>query len=669
MKHIISISLGSSQRDYHIKTIILGYPLDIQRIGTNGDDILAAILVASYDGQVDAISLHTQSPGFSLTSNAKPSPTTMRLLAMADSTPAWQGCHIRTALERWAIKCVADTHPSLVRHRHILFLQGLDSYHLIEALQPYYPTLTFADPLLDTGKAWLPALRTRAQLAAYAQTLYPLTFVTSPHTRSIRLGNLKQTKQIASLFARADVVVGDMEIFQHLAPDDLRKLTLITNAPTVQDIKDMRERGLETLITMTPSLHSEHPYVTSDVLEAMIAVMHPHTNTLNETHIFDFLAQSGWQPTIQHLNPTNKVSFAFVVHPLQTRHLLRHPRFRFARYLPERLVEWIAAYSPPLYLSRIRGIRSKATGKEVEGILLSLAATPREMMRRPPWFTYRRLLKAASWAERKGARIMGLGAFTSVVGDAGATVAHHSTIGITSGNALTVAATLETAKRAILMMGGRVDRGQAVVIGATGSIGAACARLLAMAIHDVVIVAPRPERLLALKMQIEQETPTARVVAATHADGHCDDADLIITTTSSLQGGVLNIHRLKPGAVVCDVARPPNVLPHEVATRPDVLVIESGEVRLPGTPDFGFDIGLPPGIAYACLAETALLAMEEMYNDYTVGRAIDLKRVKTVYRLMKRHGLELAEFRSFGKELTPAMIAEKRRLAEEKRKG
>src|SRR5439155_10018068 len=172
----------------------------------------------------------------------------------------------------------------------------------------------------------------------------------------------------------------------------------------------------------------------------------------------------------------------------------------------------------PLYLSRIRGIRSKATGEEVEGLLFTLGATPREMMGRAPSFTYRRLIRAARMAERMGARIMGLGAFTSVVGDAGITVAQKSDIGITSGNSLTVAATLEAAKRAVLLMGGRVDKGRAVVIGATGSIGSVCARLLAQAVGDVVLVAPRPEKLLALKQLIERETPDAHVVAATHAD-------------------------------------------------------------------------------------------------------------------------------------------------------
>ena len=49
-------------------------------------------------------------------------------------------------------------------------------------------------------------------------------------------------------------------------------------------------------------------------------------------------------------------------------------------------------------------------------------------------------------AAAQGAQIVGLGAFTKVVGDAGVTVARRASIPVTTGNSLTIAATLETAK-------------------------------------------------------------------------------------------------------------------------------------------------------------------------------------------------------------------------------
>jgi predicted amino acid dehydrogenase len=325
----------------------------------------------------------------------------------------------------------------------------------------------------------------------------------------------------------------------------------------------------------------------------------------------------------------------------------------------------VAAYIPPLYVSRVTGGQSPTTGQRIEGYLISLGATPRQMMRHDERFTYRQLNRAARMAERRGARIMGLGAFTSVVGDAGITVAHEADIAITSGNSLTVAATLEAAKQAVIKMGATdLTRGKAMVVGATGSIGSVCARLLAQAIHDVVLVSIEPEKLIDLKRTILAETPGASVTIATHPDELAGECDLIVTATSAFGQRIIDISICKPGAVICDVARPADIGPAEAALRPDVLVIESGEVLIPGRIDFGYDIGLPPGTAYACLAETALLAMEGRFEDYTLGRNISIERVKEIYRLFKKHQFQIAGLRSFGAYVTDEDLARKRALAE-----
>jgi predicted amino acid dehydrogenase len=328
----------------------------------------------------------------------------------------------------------------------------------------------------------------------------------------------------------------------------------------------------------------------------------------------------------------------------------------------------VAAYIPPLYISRITGGQSPTTGQRIEGHLISLGATPRQMLRHGERFTYRRLNQAARMAERKGARIMGLGAFTSVVGDAGITVAHEADIAITSGNSLTVAATLEAAKQAVIKMGkSNLTTGKAMVVGATGSIGSICARLLAQAIFDVVLVSIEPEKLIDLKRTIESEAPGAHVTIGTRAEDLLADCDLIVTATSAFGQRIIDITQCKPGAVICDVARPPDINPAEAALRPDVLVIESGEVLIPGNIDFGYDIGLPPKTAYACLAETALLAMEGRFEDYTLGRNITIERVKEIYHLFKKHQFQLAGLRSFGRYVTDADVARKRELADQLR--
>lgn len=670
MKRIVSISLGSAARDYHFTTAILGQNIEIRRMGANGDTTRAGDLVREFDGKVDAIGLGGLTPVFRVGAARYPHQEAIHIAAQARRTAVVDGGVLKGTLERWAVAQAVRKIPGIFRYKRILLTSGIERYQLAQALSQYDAELRFADPLVHLGLPFLPVPRSIEQLELYAATALPiLALLPYRLLHPIALGQEGHDPSAEALFNWAQVVAGDFAYIRRFAPADLSGKTIITDDPSPAEIADLRSRGVTTLVTMHPPLSDERPFVATDVLEAVIAAIQESSRQPGEAEALDFIAAAGWGPTVQDLNPRPKPKFAFVIHPLRTSLIANDPRFRFTRHLPPRMVERVAALIPPLYLSKIRGIRSKATDEEAEGILLTLGTTPREMMRRPPSFTYKRLIRAARMAERMGAQIMGLGAFTSVVGDAGITVAQKADIGITSGNSLTVAATLEAAKRAVVLMkGGRPEHVRAVVIGATGSIGSVCARLLAQAVRDVVLIAPRAERLLLLKQQIEQETPGARVIAATHPDAYIGDADLIITTTSALTGKVINVDKLKPGAVVCDVARPPDVKEEDAARRPDVLIVESGEIVLPGEPDFGFDIDMPPGTAYACLSETALLAMDGKFGDYTLGRNIEMDRVKEMYRLWQKHGLQLAGLRSFGVYVTDEMIEEKRRLAEERRK-
>ena len=213
-----------------------------------------------------------------------------------------------------------------------------------------------------------------------------------------------------------------------------------------------------------------------------------------------------------------------------------------------------------------------------------------------------------------------------------------------------------------------LTRGRAMVVGATGAIGSVCSRLLAHAVKDVVLVSIEPDRLDALQRTILEETPGARVAIATEAGDLAADCDLIITATSAFGQRVLDLSCCRPGAVVCDVALPPDISEEEAAVRPDVLVVESGEVVIPGPVDFGYDIGLPPGTAYACLAEAALLAMEGRFECYTLGRNIEIHRIKEIFRLFRKHGFQIAGLRSAGHVLTDEDFAAKRTLAERLRR-
>jgi predicted amino acid dehydrogenase len=303
---------------------------------------------------------------------------------------------------------------------------------------------------------------------------------------------------------------------------------------------------------------------------------------------------------------------------------------------------------PPLVYCKMENIISP-TGAEAEGWLISVGGTPREMLARNPEFTYRRLLQAAEMAEKMGAQIMGLGAFTKVVGDAGVTVARRARIPVTTGNSYSASGALWAAADAMRRMGlveidskTRKVKAKTMVIGANGSIGSVSARLLAMAFEEVVLAGLNMDKLERLKQSILEDTPDAKVTCSTNYDEQLHDMDMIVTSTSGAGKKILDITRVKPGCVITDVARPLDLPASEVAKRPDVLVIESGEIELPTEVRGMKSIGLPHNVIYACLAETIVLALEGRFEVFTIGRDTEWEKVKEIYRLGIKHGMKLA---------------------------
>ncbi len=294
---------------------------------------------------------------------------------------------------------------------------------------------------------------------------------------------------------------------------------------------------------------------------------------------------------------------------------------------------------PPMVLGKIEFQKGQ---KRIEGLLIGLPDTPDVMMSHPPEHTYRKLERAARVGENWGAGIFGLGAYTSVIGDAGVTLARRVQIGVTTGNSLTVFAVVETLRRVSAGFGRPLSSVSVGVVGATGSIGSACCRLLASEVHCLYLIAPRLEKLNTLKEEILKNHPRMTLQGYTRLeDAPVSEIDVLIFATSS-RGNALDIRRVKSGAILLDVALPHDVTDEMLKLRSDVYVLDAGEMRLPGAFHSTFPLPLPDGVVYACLAETMLLALENIYQDYSLGRDIHPQRVQQIASLATRYGFEPA---------------------------
>ncbi|MBS3977439.1 MAG: shikimate dehydrogenase [Syntrophomonadaceae bacterium] len=342
--------------------------------------------------------------------------------------------------------------------------------------------------------------------------------------------------------------------------------------------------------------------------------------------------------------------FAFMIHPIDISDVSR--KFKIASKLPDSWVEGAVKYIPSLKVSHITGVKSAHS--EIEGWFVGCPLTTRQMLNLPPDYVLQKIIKTGRLAEKLGAQILGLGAMTSVVGDAGVTVAKNLGIAVTTGNSYTVATAMEGTRKAAQMMGIELEKAEIAVIGATGSIGAVCARLMAKETKYLTLVARSEDKLDRLAAKIMEETGLAVKVTRNIKEA-IRRAKIIITVTSD-GGAVIEPEDLLPGAVVCDVARPRDVSKKVVETRDDVLVIEGGVVEVPGNVNFNFNFGFPPKTSYACMAETMMLALEGRLENFTLGRDLSLEQVEETERLAAKHGFKLAGFRSFERAILPEQI-------------
>jgi fatty aldehyde-generating acyl-ACP reductase len=348
--------------------------------------------------------------------------------------------------------------------------------------------------------------------------------------------------------------------------------------------------------------------------------------------------------------------FAFIIHPISaSKDVARHQKYRYAKYLPEFLVEEIIRRKDPLVASHITGIKS-TTGVEAEGWFIICPLTPRQLLTLPIDFIYKRLIQCGRLAEDLGAKILGLGAFTSVVGDGGVTVAKNLDIAVTTGNSYTVATAIEATIDGARRMEINMPLARVAIVGATGSIGRTCARILAPTAGSLSLVARDLDRLEAVKDELGPEL-NAKTTCYDSVSAGLDGADVIVTVTSALDV-VIHPKDLKPGSVVCDVARPRDVSVRVAKERDDVLVIEGGVVAVPGDVNFNFNFGFPEKMAYACMSETMMLALEGQYESFTLGKTVSAEQVNHTTYLAQKHGFHLAGYRSFEKEVTDQKIEE-----------
>ncbi len=335
--------------------------------------------------------------------------------------------------------------------------------------------------------------------------------------------------------------------------------------------------------------------------------------------------------------------FAFLIHPRNPQDMFKVSEV-FQQMTLDEIEETIKCI-PPVAGGEIMDPKGKHIGWTIV-----IPLTARQMLERENLHLAKmRIIQAIEKARELGCQLIGLGMFTSsLTGGGGKLIGKIAGMGVTNGNSLTAAVTVLGVEKLVTLLDKELDN---IAIVGVGSVGFAVAQILAERKLPLLLIG-RSGKKLRKQLDFLLRFSRAEIQISTNIKDILT-RDIIIATTSA-NGTIIRPEYLAPGAIVYDVTQPKNTSSLVIEARPDVLVVDGALVSTPNF-DWGMDIGLKPGIAYACLAETLLLYLEGRYENYSIGEVTALQ-ASEMHDLMEKHGFELAPFQSFGRLLDNNML-------------
>lgn len=306
MKHIVSVSLGSSKRDARAERDLLGEHVVIERIGTDGDLRRFARMLTELDGKVDAIGLGGMDRWLYVERRRYEIRDAARLARLVRRTPVVDGSGIKNTWEKHLITDYLPRHAGLeFRGRTVLQVSSVDRYGMAEAFARAGADVVYGDFLFALG---LPIrLRTLRQVRILAAILLPV-LTKLPITMLYPTGAKQETivPKWERDYARAEVLAGDFLFIRRHLPADLRGKTILTNTVTPDDVAMLRDRGARLLVTTTPELDGRS--FGTNVLEGtLVAISGRPPEAWRPADYLEWMERLNFRPRIEPLAPVPAV--------------------------------------------------------------------------------------------------------------------------------------------------------------------------------------------------------------------------------------------------------------------------------------------------------------------------------------------------------------------------
>jgi len=228
----------------------------------------------------------------------------------------------------------------------------------------------------------------------------------------------------------------------------------------------------------------------------------------------------------------------------------------------------------------------------------------------------------------------------------------HIESGVTTGRIYTSKIIIDTIEEVVKRL--ELNRGkiQIAIVGAAGSIGTACAQLLAKQDFSNILLVDLSDKNDWISKLIENVKNIKRSISIEQSNKieAIKNSDIIIAVTNKPEA-LIRSENLKPGAIIVDDAQPSDVDSDIIFKRKDVLVLEGGVAHVSGV-DSHFSVGLKhKEDLFSCLAEVVILSAMGHEGDFQVGEMfkLDSGAFDKIEKQAKTMGFKIGEFQNFHK--------------------
>lgn len=296
IKRVVSISLGSSKRDFRAELELLGQAVLVERIGCDGDFRRFSAMFAELDGKADALGIGGADLYVWASGRRYVFRDVARAVSGARTTPVLDGSGLKNSIERETVRWLQRQGLIDFPRARTLLVSTVDRFGLGEELAAMGGPVVYGD-IMFCLHIPIP-IRRLATLQAVARALLP-AITRMPFKWLYPTGSSQE--RIEPRFARyyqwADVIAGDFHYIKRHMPERLEGKTVLTNTIREADVALLRERGVARLVTSTPEIAGKSPG--TNVLEALIvALSGKRPDELSQDDYMAHVSQMGWQPRV-----------------------------------------------------------------------------------------------------------------------------------------------------------------------------------------------------------------------------------------------------------------------------------------------------------------------------------------------------------------------------------